>query len=58
LPQIVKNAEWQAFATLENARQGAVKDMEAIVKALHKASGFIRNPFARSGAGFYGITHA
>lgn len=42
---------------LENARQ-AVKDVEAIVKALHKASGFTGGPFARLGAGTYGITRA
>jgi hypothetical protein len=57
LPQIAGDTEWLAFATIENARQ-AVKDVEAMVKELHKASGFTGSPFASSGGGFYAVTRA
>lgn len=54
LPQIAGNTGWQTYATIENARQ-AIKDVETMVKALHKSSGFTGNPFASSGGGFYGV---
>lgn len=57
LPQVASDPEWQAFVTIENAR-AAIEDVEALVKALHKESGYTGNPFARSGGGFYAVTRA
>ena len=57
LPQIAGDTEWLAFATIENARQ-AVKDVETMVKQIHKVSGFTGNPFGSSGGGFYAVMRA
>lgn len=57
IPQINNDTDWQAFATLDNARQ-AITDVARLVKELHAASGYPGNPFARSGSGIYGITRA
>lgn len=55
LPQIVSNSDWQAFATIENARQ-AISDVERLVRELHAASGQRGDPFERAGGGRYGVT--
>lgn len=55
LPQIVGDAEWQAFATVENAR-AAIEDVESLVRELHAACGYPGNAFERAGGGFYGVT--
>ena len=55
LPQINSDADWQALATIERASD-AIKDVEALVKELHAASGYSGNPFDRSGSGLYGVT--
>jgi len=55
LTQLTGAADWDSLATIENARQ-ALKDVETIVKSLHKASGFTGNPFSHSGSGVYAIT--
>lgn len=57
LPQIVNESDWQAFATIENARR-AIEDVEALVRGLHAAHGYADNPFARAGSGIYGATLA
>lgn len=57
LPHINNDTEWQAFATIERARQG-IEDVVALVKELHKASGYTGNPFARSGSGIYVVTRS
>ncbi len=54
LPQIVSESDWQAFATIENARQ-AIEDVEVLVRALHAGSGQHGDPFARAGGGIYGV---
>ena len=54
LPQIVSESDWQAFATIENARQ-AIEDVEVLVRALHTGSGQHGDPFARAGGGIYGV---
>ena len=56
LPQINNDTDWQAFATIERAREG-IDDVEALVKELHKANGYTGNPFGRSGGGIYAVTH-
>lgn len=56
IPQINSESDWQAFATLEKA-QIAIKDVEAIIKELHLASGYSGNPFSKLGGGIYGVTH-
>lgn len=55
LPQITGRSEWQAYATVENARQ-AIADVEALIRGLHRGSGYAGNPFASSGGGVYGLT--
>ncbi|PNG53307.1 MULTISPECIES: hypothetical protein [unclassified Variovorax] len=55
LPQITNDSDWQALATIENAR-AAIEDVEALVRELHSGSGYPRNPFASAGGGFYGVT--
>jgi len=57
LPQIVGDSDWQAFATIENARQ-AISDVERLVRELHSASGQRGDPFERAGGGRYGVTPA
>lgn len=55
LPQIVGHSDWQAFATIETARQ-AISDVERLVRELHAASGQRGDPFERAGGGRYGVT--
>ena len=54
LPQIVNESDWQAFATIENARR-AIEDVEVLVRDLHAGHGYSGNPFERAGGGIYGV---
>lgn len=54
LPQIVSDSDWQAFATIENAR-AAIEDVETLVRELHAACGQRSDPFERAGHGIYGV---
>lgn len=54
LPQIHLKADWQAFATLESARQ-SIKDVEPLIKELHSMSGYPGNPFSKLGSAIYGV---
>lgn len=49
----IPGAEWQEFATVETAEQ-LLTDAEAIIRELHKASGFADDPFGSGGGGLYG----
>lgn len=55
LPQFNAETDWQAFATIERARE-AIKDVEALVKELHASSGYTGNPFTKLGGGIYGVS--
>ena len=55
LPQVISNKDWQAFATLDTARQ-AIKDVEALINELHSSSGYPGNPFNNLGGAIYGVT--
>ena len=57
LPQLGADAEWQAFATVDNAKI-AIADVEHLIKELHAASGQSGNPFASAGGGLYGVAGA
>lgn len=56
LPQIITKNDWQAFATLERAKQ-AREDVEVVIKELHSSSGYSGNPFNDLGGAIYGVTH-
>ncbi|HEP8042914.1 hypothetical protein ACOWPK_19725 [Pseudomonas aeruginosa] len=47
-------AEWQNFSSIENAKR-AIQDTEDLVKELHIASGYERNPFNYLGGGMFGV---
>lgn len=49
---IIPAAAWQKFATLEKAEQ-LLKDAITIIKELHQANGYKKDPFASAGQGFY-----
>lgn len=55
IPQLNAENDWQAFATLENARI-AIEDVEILVKEMHSANGYPRNPFSNLGSAIYGVT--
>ena len=51
----IPGAEWQEFATVETTEQLLI-DAEAIIRELHKASGFSDDPFNSGGSGLYAIS--
>ena len=55
LPQFFSENDWQAFATLDTARQ-AIKDVEVLIKELHTSSGYLGNPFKRLGSAIHSVT--
>ena len=47
-------APWLEFSTIENAKM-VLEDMQSVVKELHLAAGFKRNPFNSAGSGVLSV---
>lgn len=54
LPHIETESQWHAFATPQRARD-AIADVETLIRQLHSGCGQTQDPFARRGAGVFGI---